>query len=69
MHHESEAKLQVTIHEGRNRQIRKMCEKVGIRVKRLQRVEEHGVKLGKLPLGKWRWLTEEEIKTLQSFHK
>ena len=69
MHHGEEAQLQITIHEGRNRQIRKMCETVGIRVKKLQRVEENGVKLGNLPLGQWRWLTEEEIKILQEFHK
>lgn len=68
MHHGEDAKLQITIHEGRNRQIRKMCDHVGIHVKKLQRVEENGVKLGKLPLGKWRWLTDEEISTLQKFH-
>ena len=68
MHHGTEAKLQITIHEGRNRQIRKMCEKVGIQVKKLQRVEENGVKLGNLPVGKWRWLTEKEIEILQKVH-
>ena len=69
MHHGEDARLQITIHEGRNRQIRKMCEIVGVHVKKLQRVEENGVKLGNLPLGKWRWLTREEIEALRQFHK
>ena len=56
-----EALLSVTIHEGRNRQVRKMCQQVGLRVKRLLRVSEGAVRLGDLPAGKWRSLTEEEI--------
>ena len=54
------AVLQVTIHEGRNRQIRKMCEQAGLSVTRLRRVAEGGVQLGELPSGSWRHLTEEE---------
>ena len=58
---EQEALLSVTIHEGRNRQVRKMCQQVGLRVTRLLRVSEGAVRLGDLPAGKWRSLTEEEI--------
>lgn len=58
------AKLLVTIHEGRNRQIRRMCEAAGAEVTRLRRIAEGGVMLGDLPLGKWRYLTEEEIAEL-----
>lgn len=60
------ALLSVTIHEGRNRQVRKMCEAVGLRVNRLKRVSEGGVELGDLPCGKWRFLTAEEIEELRN---
>ena len=56
-----EARLSVTIHEGRNRQVRRMCEQAGLRVLRLVRVREGAVELGELPPGKWRALTKEEI--------
>lgn len=55
------AKFLVTIHEGRNRQVRRMCEAAGMTVLRLQRVREGTLHLGNLPLGKWRYLTEEEL--------
>ena len=55
------AKLLVTIHEGRNRQVRRMCEAAGMTVTRLRRIQEGSLKLGDLPLGKWRNLTEDEI--------
>ena len=58
------AKLQVTIHEGRNRQIRKMAAQCGMTVTRLKRVQEGSLKLGDLPLGQWRYLTENEISML-----
>lgn len=60
---EREAVLSVTIHEGRNRQVRKMCESVGLRVTRLLRVREGELLLGRLPAGSWRRLTNEEIKS------
>jgi len=60
------AKFQVTIHEGRNRQVRRMCEYAGMRVTRLKRVKEGSLSLGDLPLGKWRYLTEEEVQSLRS---
>jgi len=52
------------IHEGRNRQIRRMCEAVGLEVLRLKRTEIAGVKLGMLPQGKWRPLNEREMRHL-----
>ena len=53
--------LEITIHEGRNRQVRRMCARAGMQVKRLIRVEEGTLKLGSLPVGKWRYLTQQEI--------
>lgn len=58
-------KLRITIHEGRNRQVRRMFEAVGCIVKRLIRVEEAGLKLGHLPLGKWRRLSDSEVNMLK----
>lgn len=52
------------ISEGRNRQIRRMCEAVNLEVMRLKRVEIAGVKLGMLPQGKWRELNERELQRL-----
>ena len=59
------AKYLVTIHEGRNRQIRRMCEAAGVQVTRLRRIGEGSLKLGDLPLGKWRHLTREEAEALR----
>ena len=59
------ALLQITIHEGRNRQIRRMCAIAGMEVQRLKRIREGSLSLGQLPLGKWRYLTQEEVKALQ----
>ena len=56
--------LEITIHEGRNRQVRRMCEAAGMPVTRLKRVREGALALGDLPLGKWRYLTDEEVKRL-----
>lgn len=61
---EAEGLLEITIHEGRNRQIRRMCEIAGMPVRRLKRVSEGPLKLGKLALGAWRYLTEEEVRSL-----
>ena len=54
----------VTIHEGRNRQVRRMCQAAGLTVTRLKRISEGNLTLGDLPLGKWRYLTKEEIAKL-----
>ena len=59
------AKFAVTIHEGRNRQVRRMCEAAGMTVTRLRRVSEGALQLGDLPLGRWRYLTEEELAKLK----
>lgn len=58
-------KLEITIHEGRNRQVRKMFESVGCIVKRLKRTREAGLILGHVPLGRWRKLTESEVNMLK----
>ncbi len=55
------AKFLVTIHEGRNRQVRRMCEAAGMKVVQLKRIQEGSLTLGNLPLGKWRELSEDEI--------
>ena len=62
---EAKAKLRVTIHEGRNRQIRRMCEAAGMRCTRLKRIQEGNLLLGDLPSGHWRYLTPEEIAELK----
>ena len=58
--------LSFRIHEGKNRQIRRMCQQVGLTVKALRRVREGQVQLGGLKLGKWRYLTEEEVALLKA---
>ena len=58
------AKFLVTIHEGRNRQVRRMCEAAGMHCTRLRRIQEGCLSLGDLPPGKWRYLTEAEVREL-----
>lgn len=53
--------LEITIHEGRNRQVRRMCAVAGMQVKKLVRIREGSLHLGKLKPGEWRYLTEDEI--------
>ena len=55
------ARFQVTIHEGRNRQVRRMCEAAGMTCTRLRRIKEGSLSLGDLPVGKWRYLTQDEF--------
>lgn len=59
------AKFLVTIHEGRNRQVRRMCQAAGMECTRLRRIQEGSLRLGDLPSGKWRYLTEEEVERLK----
>ena len=59
------ARFLVTIHEGRNRQVRRMCQAAGMHCTRLRRIREGMLELGSLPLGKWRYLTQEEINGLK----
>lgn len=62
---EKTAELEITIHEGKNRQIRRMCARCDLKVKRLRRVREHTLELGDLPPGQWRYLTEAEVAELK----
>ena len=61
---EGKAVLLVTIHEGRNRQVRRMCAMAGMNVTRLIRIQEGPLKLGELACGKWRYLSDEEVAQL-----
>lgn len=63
--HEGQAVLRVTIHQGKNRQVRRMCAQIGLHVVRLQRVQEDSLLLGDLPAGKWRYLTGKELQGLR----
>ena len=63
---ESGTVLKMTLYEGRNRQIRKMCAEAGLTVKRLSRVSIGRLKLNNLAVGKWRYLDEEEIEYLKA---
>lgn len=56
--------LEIVLYEGRNRQIRKMCEALGLEVARLKRTAVGSIKLGMLPQGKWRELKEDEVHKL-----
>ena len=59
------ARFLITIHEGRNRQVRRMCQAAGMEVTRLRRVKEGTLSLGDLPLGKWRYLTAAEVAAMK----
>jgi 23S rRNA pseudouridine2605 synthase len=58
--------IEVTIHEGRKRQVKRMCEAVGHPVKRLERVRFGPLALGDLPRGRWRKLTDAEVTALMA---
>ena len=62
---EQTAELAIPIHEGKNRQVRRMCAACGLTVKRLCRLREHSLELGDLPQGQWRYLTDAEIQALK----
>lgn len=59
------AVLLISIHEGRNRQVRKMCSQVGLKVTKLLRISEGPLELGNLPVGKWRELSREEVEEIK----
>ena len=62
---ENRVVLEIVLYEGRNRQIRKMCEALGLEVARLRRTAVGTIKLGMLKQGDWRDLTEDEVRKLQ----
>ena len=64
-----ETALEVTIHDGRNRQVRRLCEREGLHVRKLTRVAEGSLLLGELDEGKWRRLTAKEINKLKESHE
>ena len=61
-------RLAVTIHEGKNREVRRLCAAAGLTVHRLVRVQEGSLRLGGLKRGTWRYLTEAEIRSLRKPH-
>ena len=63
-----ETVLNFTLFEGRNRQIRRMCEQVGLHIKQLTRVAIGNISLGDLPVGRYRHLTASEIEYLKGTH-
>jgi len=58
--------IEITIHEGRKRQVKRMCEAVGHPVKRLERVAFGPLQLGDLPRGRWRRLSDAEVEALMA---
>ncbi len=59
------SRLEITIHEGKNREVRKMCEAIGKKVKALHRTKIGNISVKSLEIGKWRYLTADEVKSLQ----
>jgi len=59
------AKIRIILKEGKNRQVRRVCQKVGYPVKTLKRIRIKKLKLGDLPLGRWRRLTTKEVNNLR----
>ena len=68
-HSSNNAVIEIVINEGRNKQVRKMCKFCGLDVLYLKRVAIGSVKLGNLPLGKWRHLSEAEIGALSNNYR
>ncbi len=62
-----ESRLEITIHEGKNRQIRKMCEAIGHKVLALHRSKIAGIGVKDLSLGKWRYLSNKEVNKILFF--
>lgn len=62
---ERDTVLSMELYEGRNRQIRKMCEQLGLRVLTLRRIAIGEIKLGDLRPGKWRYLTRSQVESLK----
>ena len=60
----NQSRLEITIHEGKNRQVRKMCEAIGHKVLALHRSKIAGIGVKDIPLGKWRFLRDNEVKKI-----
>ena len=60
----NQSRLEITIHEGKNRQVRKMCEAIGHKVLALHRSKIAGIGVKDIELGKWRYLKEQEVKKI-----
>lgn len=60
----NQSRLEITIHEGKNRQVRKMCEQIGHSVLALHRSKIAGIGVKDIPLGKWRYLSSKEVKKI-----
>ncbi len=58
------SRIQITIHEGKNRQVRKMCEAINKKVLALHRSKIGAIEVKNLKIGQWRYLTEKEIKNV-----
>ena len=63
---EDTALIDVTIREGKNREVRNMCAAAGLKVQRLMRIRQGEISLGDLPAGQWRYLTEKETEYLHT---
>ncbi len=64
--HSSSSEVKITIHEGKNRQIRRMCQNIGNPVLELKRIRVGDLSLGNIKIGSWRHLTSDEINYLKS---
>ena len=58
------SRLEITIHEGKNREVRKMCEAIGKKVKALHRTKIGNISVKSLKIGEWRYLNDNEVKSL-----
>lgn len=63
--YDTESILEISLHEGRNRQVKKMCEMINHPVKKLKRIAIGNIEIGGLEIGNWRYLEEEEVKYLK----
>ena len=61
----NQSRLEITIHEGKNRQVRKMCEAIGHKVLALHRSKIARIDVKDIPLGKWRYLTNKEVNKIK----
>ena len=61
----NQSRLEITIHQGKNRQVRKMCEAIGHKVLALHRSKIAGIDVKDVPLGKWRYLNSKEVNKIK----